>query len=113
MDAALGFYHLGLSHLMEQDNATGINYLKVCKSLASSVYTMQRSQGKVDLFLTGVHESNPIPQSIALKLRYYYAMITSPASVTELHKRLNSLAKLTEKWDSALSNMFNMTKVRH
>ncbi len=110
MDAAHGFYHLGLCHLMEQDNAAGINYLKVCKSLASSVYNMQRSQDKVELFVTGPYESKPIPQSIALKLRYYYAIITVPASVKDLHKRLASLAKLTEKWD-LLPELFNMTKV--
>lgn len=112
MDAALGFYHLGISHLMGQDNDSGLNYLKVSKSLASTLYNTQCSQGKVDLFMTGPYENQPIPQSVVLKLRHYYAMLMVQASVNEQQKRLNSLAKFTEKWD-ALPRLFTMTKVSH
>jgi hypothetical protein len=109
MDAAVGFYHLGLCHLIEQDNAAGLNFMKVCKNLASTLYNMQSSQGKVDLFVTGPYESRPTPQSIALKFRYYYATITVPSSYKTLQKRLKSLTKLSQTWDLFLDEL-NISK---
>ncbi len=112
MDAALGFHHLGLSHLLEQDYNNGVNYLKVSKGLASSIYSIQRSQGRMDLLVSGVHETKPIPQSIALKLRYYLNAITVCDTKDQVRRRLNGIATLTEKWSQVQYHIYNLTKVR-
>jgi hypothetical protein len=104
IESAAGFYQLALCHLMENDKAVGMNYLKMCKTLASAVHNVQTSQGRTELFVTGPYESNPLSQSVVLKMRYYHAGITIAPSFKSLQKKLDSLTRFTEKWDFPLWN---------
>jgi hypothetical protein len=114
IESAAGFYQLALCHLMENDKAVGMNYLKMCKTLASAVHNVQTSQGRTELFVTGPYESNPLSQSVVLKMRYYHAGITIAPSFKSLQKKLDSLTRFTEKWDFPLWNsLLEMAKVSH
>jgi hypothetical protein len=97
MDAAVGFYQLALCHLMENDNVSAMSYLKVCKNLSSAITNAQSTQGKVAMFVTGPYESKAAPQSVVLKLRYYYAATTAASSYQSSQKTFNKLARFTKK----------------
>lgn len=112
LESAVGFYYLGLCHLMENDNTVGLNYLKMCKTISTTVYNKQASEGRTDLFVNGPYEYSPLPQSIALKMRYYHAIMTIATSFKSLQKTLESLTRFTQKWNHPLWNsMLEMTTV--
>jgi hypothetical protein len=112
MDAAAGFYQLALCHLMENDNVAAMSYLKVCKNLSSAITNAQSTQGKVAMFVTGPYESKAAPQSVVLKLRYYYAATTAVSSYQSSQKTFNKLARFTKKCDlEPWTKMLDLAKV--
>jgi hypothetical protein len=109
LDAAIGFNSLAMCHTMEFDFMPSANYLKLSKSVASTLWKMLRKN------ITHLQQIGGLAiqagfQSLMLKILALHQELYFSDSIKVLQRKVDNLQSISDKWNVEMPQILNVVK---